>query len=81
MIKLLKLSLVVLYFLLVALSAHSRERLPDLQTINSHSICNANIESCKSSLKIEAAQLPIYVSRGEGKINTIMILVHGMDRQ
>jgi cyanophycinase len=78
--KLEKLCLAVIALLSSILCAHGRERLPELNSINTHSVCTSNIESCKNHLKIDAAKMPMYVSRGEGKINTIIIIVHGMNR-
>jgi cyanophycinase len=58
--------------------------IPSLESVKSHASCIANINECKDNLKLtsgdESANFPIYVSRGSDKIEKVIVVLHGTER-
>jgi cyanophycinase len=54
--------------------------IPSPETIKSHASCIANIEECKEVLKITSSDFPVYISRGSNKIEKVIVVIHGTDR-
>lgn len=79
MINLYKFIFLIIFTLPLAFANEAPE-LPSSDSIRNHLDCIADIESCKDTLKIFSADFPIYVSRGTKKIENVIIVVHGTDR-